>query len=235
MKICELARRKKTPVPYDPVEAARDMLEYYKEQGCRLKPNGTQQLFVPRKVERYFTKKERFDKSLKDAYAYDENGNLTDSYKQWIDNATESKNVFEGAPVLTNTTPKPGGSKPLDAAIWTSTAIKLPNGKYTSDWHNYVLKGGLGSSCMKDQSKIGYLYNVKPNTTVYEIDSTNDAKIIYELFNDLGRENTAWRDKEEWEKVKSYAGNPHYLIQKDFPWQYLSAHFDAIHHNGCIF
>ena len=83
MRIDELKSRKKVQVQYDPIEEARSQLEWYKEKGETAKPNGTLQLFVPRKQERYLTKKERENHVLKDKakYAYDDEGNIIPQYQ----------------------------------------------------------------------------------------------------------------------------------------------------------
>jgi hypothetical protein len=234
MRLNELARKKKIVTPYDPVEAARESLEWYKEDGIKRCPNNTLQLFVPRKIERYATKKEREEHILRDRakYAYDDNGDMIPQYRDWVNNVHESI-IDEGAPVLAGGNPLIGGSKPLSALLWTSTAKKLDNGKWTSDWNNFIQGGNLGSS---KPSKIGYLYKVLPNTLVYELDSAQDALIIYKIFKDLGRPNKALDDPNNWERTSEFYRNSNdtdiSIIQKDFPWPDLSANFDCIHHWG---
>lgn len=232
MRIDEFAKKKKIETIYDPIEAARESLEYYKKHGTTVAPNGTLQLFIPRKVEIYTTKKEREDYLLRDRakYSYDDEGNLTDWAKNYIETATESRNLNEAAPVIAGGSPVlPGHNKPVGAILWTSTAKKLPNGKWTSGWNKFIQSHGMGDLGISRQSKIGYLYKVKPNTVVYELDSTNDAKIIYEIFEKLGRGNSAYSDPAEWKRIKEY-GSPDDLIRKDFPWQELQKHFDCVHH-----
>ena len=230
MRLTELTRRKKVVAPYDPVEREREMLEYYKEQGMTKMPNGTKQLFVPRKVESYHTKKEFSDYIFQNRaqYAYDDEGNLKPEYQRMIDLANESI-MFEGAPILVNTTQNVGGQKPTNSALWTSTAKEKSNGKRTSSWNDFVQEGGLPDK-MKGQGQLGYLNDVKPGTTVCEIDSTNDAKCMYEMFATLGRENTAYADPEEWKRIREIGFDSGYLLQKDFPWQHIARHFDCVHH-----
>jgi hypothetical protein len=181
---------------------------------------------------RTFTKKEREDAVLRDnaKYAYDDEGNIKPEYKNWIEQATESIHLDESAPIIAGGySVLPGGNKPKGSLLWTSTAKKLSNGEYTSSWNKFIQGGGLGEKGRHEQSKIGYLYKVKPNTCVLELDSTQDAKIIYEIFANLGRDNTALADPAEWEKIRNY-GSESTLIQKDFPWNEIQKHFDAIHH-----
>ena len=233
MRLLEITRKKKSTTPFDPIESAREMLEYYKEKSISIRPNGTKQLFVPRKVQRYKTKKEISDYILRDRaeWAYDDEGNLLPQFQQMIDNATESI-IREGVPILGGESPLPGHNKPLNT-FWTSTAYQKTNEKWSSKWNDFIVGGCHTSSAMKEQGKIGYLYDVKPNTTVWEMDTTQDAKIAYNLFADLGRENTAYRDPEEWEKIKNgLYSNETSLIIKDFPWHHLAKHFDCIHHSG---
>lgn len=235
MRIDELKRKKKVETVFDPVEGARTTLEWLKESGETLRPNGTLQLFVPRKFERYATKKERSDYILRDRarYAYDDEGELDPQLKKWIDQATESINykLDESVPVIAGSPILPGDSKPVGATLWTSTARQLSNGLWTSDWNKFVMDGGTGSKGTKNQSKIGYLYKVRPRTCVLEIDGSHDAKMIYDIFAKLGRENTALANPEEWNKIREYGfGNEISIIKKDFPWQHIARHFDCVHH-----
>ena len=50
MRLCELKKRKHQE-PYDSYKAAYDELMYLKERGMTVAPNGTHQLFVPRKLD----------------------------------------------------------------------------------------------------------------------------------------------------------------------------------------
>jgi hypothetical protein len=225
MRLFEI-KKKFQPV-FDPIEDARAQLEHYKEIGMKENPNGTLQLFIPRKVNRYTTRKERYDYILKDRakYAFDDEGNLIPHYEKWINSANESF-IKEGAPIIGGGSPiLPGQDKPIGALLWTSTAKKMPNGTWSSDWNMYARNAGM------DQEKVGYLYKVKPNTVVYELNTNRDAEIIYEIFNTLGRPNTAYTDPKEWEKMRSSGYQSEIdLIKKDFPWPELQKHFDCVHH-----
>jgi hypothetical protein len=236
MRLYELQRKKKKEqAPFDPVEDARQSLEWEKESGSKALPNGTLQLFVPRKIERYNTKKEREEHILRDRakYAYDDEGNMIPQYSDWVNSATESI-IREGAPVIAGGwLPTQGGDKPLNAVIWTSTGKKLPNGKWTSDWNRFI----QGRNASGEPGKIGYIYEVLPNTAVLELDSIHDATNIYKIFATLGRSNTTYADPKEWEENKKYpslyGGDDEgiaRILRKDFPWQEIAKHFDCVHH-----
>lgn len=211
--------QKKIEVPYDPIGVAREQLEKYKEDGIKLSPNGTLQLFIPRKVKRYDTRKEKYDYLLKDRgeYAFDDNGELLPHYKKWLE---------EGAPIIGGGSPvKNGQNKPTGALLWTSTAIQKKNGTWDSSWNKIAQMANF------NQEKVGYLYKVLPNTVVYELDGDTDAEVIYDIFYKLGRSNTAYNDKNDLERIRTSGLDQQYLLTKDFPWQDISFHFDCIHHN----
>ena len=109
MRLAELKKSSKKTIaaPFDPVEDARQSLEWEKEHGIKALPNGTLQLFVPRKIERFRTRKEKEDYLLraKAKYVYDDEGNLMPQYKAWV-NAVEESFIPEGAPIIA------GGAKP---------------------------------------------------------------------------------------------------------------------------
>ena len=232
MRINEL-RRKKVQVVTDPVEQAWTDLETFKERGSTARPNGTLQMFVPRAVERFFTKKEREDYVLKNnaAYAYDDEGKVVPHYQTWIDQATESRNP--GPPIIAGGSPViPGGSKPSGATLWTSTARQLPNKKWTSAWNELMINRGWGIQGVENKSKIGYLYKVKPQTCSYVMNDSYDAARIYKIFATLERSNTALEDPEKWERYKTFNSPETALIQSDFPWPEMQKHFDCMYHNG---
>lgn len=237
MRLYEIKKKKQEP--YDPIENARSSLEWTKERGSKSRPNGTKQLFVPREVERYDTRKEREDHILRDRakFGYDDEGNMIQQYRDWIDQTNESL-IREGVPMITGGNPLPGKDKPIGALFWTSTAKQLSNGKWTSAWNEFIQGGNTPGKA----SKIGYLYEVLPNTIVYELDNSNDALYIYKIFAELGRPNTARTDSKEWEKEKEIFGDilssneiEMNLVKKDFPWDQIAKHFDCIHHWGRSF
>ena len=234
MKINEVTRKKKIINQYDPYEQAWYSLERLKEQGEVARPNNSLQLFVPRpQLERFTTKKERENHLLKDRakYAYDDEGQFVPQYQQWVNSATES--IFrEGAPIIAGGSPVlSSGNKPVGALLWTSTAKEI-NGKYTSDWWKYVLNGGVENKYKN--TKIGYLYKVKPRTCSLEIDTTNDARFIYEIFYELGRGNTRYKNpsKEDENFIRNFGDSYEKLIVYDFPWDQIQRHFDCVHHWG---
>jgi hypothetical protein len=231
MRLTEISRKKKPPEPRDPIEDARGDLEWEKERGSKAMPNNTLQLFVPRKIERYDTKKEKEDHILRDRakYAYDDEGNMIPQYRNWIDHVQES--MMESAPVIAGGwLPKQGGDKPLSALMWTSTAKKLPNGKWTSDWNKFIQGRNAGG----ESGKIGYLYKVHPDTSVLELDTTQDALRIYKIFSILGRPNTSYNDPAQWNRNSELGiygeESDAMIIRKDFPWTDVAKHFDCVHH-----
>lgn len=221
MRLTEI-KKKKIEIPYDPVEAAREQLERYKEEGIKLSPNGTLQLFIPRKFKRYDTRKEKYDYLIKDRakYAFDDTGELLPHYKKWLE---------EGAPIIGGGSPVFDGKNKPSALLWTSTGRQKDNGTWDSSWNKYA------QSARYEQAQIGYLYKVLPNTIVYELDGDSDAEIIYDIFYKLGRSNTAYNDKDEWERIRTSGLDQQYLLKKDFPWQEIQKHFDCIHHNNYRF
>lgn len=235
MRLYELqkSRKKKVQVPFDPIEDARSSLEWIKERGITVVPNNTLQLFVPRTIERFHTKKEREEHVLRDKakYAYDDEGNMISYYKNWVNNVQEAAPIIAGGG-----SPKPGDTKPLGALLWTSTAKKLPDGKWTSDWNKFVQTGNASGK----PNNIGYVYKVLPRTSVYELDSTQDARYIYKIFATLGRRNTALTDPAQWERTREIFKGLDFseneiemnLMRKDFPWDEIAKHFDCVHHWG---
>ena len=128
--------------------------------------------------------------------------------------------------------PRPSGEKPLGALLWTSTAKKLPNGKWTSDWNRFI----QGHNASGEPGNIGYVYKVLPNTSVLELDSLQDALRIYKIFSSLGRPNKEYDNPEAWQRKENYwTGSDDMeasIIMKDFPWQEIAKHFDCAHHWG---
>ncbi len=215
------AKKKKVIVQTTPYEIAYDSLMNEKDRGVEFANRFSKnyQLFVPRKIKRYHTKKEREDSLLGNKYAWDDEGKLLPYYQKWVNNINES------APILTNTLSLPGDNKPAHT-FWTSTAIKMLNGTYTSDWQNFA----FGTY---DSKKIGYLYKVKLNSCILELDSEYEIHNIYNIFKDLERGNTAIDNEEEYNNTifnYSYEDKKSQIMTKDFPWQEISKHFDAVHH-----
>ena len=143
----------------------------------------------------------------------------------------------ESAPVLTGGNPNndKGGNKPYNITLWTSTAKKDSNGFYTSDWYDHVLQNNVPG----DKRKIGFLYKVKPNTRVLQLELDSDVRSIYKIFQDLGRDNQILNDKEAWKREIDlmYSGHGNIeinLMKRDFPWKEIAKHFDCIHHDAWI-
>ncbi len=244
MRLQELARRKKQQYIYDPYQAAYDSLMYLQERGQKCRPNNTLQLFVPRNIDPYpQTQKDMRNYILKryGQYAYDDEGNLTSNVKKELEGLP---NIIMGEgfkpPILAKVGTRgitAWTNKPAGISLWTSSAIRKPNNTWTSRWNDFE-KGTFSHGPDNPPSKIGYLYKVKPNTTVLELDTNGDAKVIYEIFYNLKRNNKALYDEDEWknqEKFSSLLGGDYIsnkLMMKDFPWGEIEKHFDCIHHDG---
>jgi hypothetical protein len=122
------------------------------------------------------------------------------------DLVAEDKNVSLGPqlyvprPVKTNE----ASLKP-DAALWTSTAIKVKNG-YTSDWVDWCY--GEMPEWVSDE---GTLMDVRPGARILVINTDSDAMMIARKYG---------------VQIK----DPAELFTK-MPWQLLEKDYDAIHHN----
>ncbi len=227
MILNEIFESKKKIVQPSPYEIAYNELMDLKNYGKRCGENLSHklQLFVPRKLKRLHTKKERYESLLGNKYAFNDEGNLLPYYQKWVNSVTE------GAPILVNVPTSPGDNKPVNA-FWTSSAIKMKNGTWTSQWQKFA-KYNVSSG---NTSDVGYLYKIKPGIIVLDFDSQGEAERIYKIFNILERGNNAFYNQEEWDKANEfdyYVGTEKEsrILQKDFPWIEISKHFDAVHHN----
>lgn len=172
---------------------------------------GSYQLFVPRKSVHATTRRDARLKNLSNPYAYDDEGNLRPEYER-IENQYP---VTEGAPILNpgKSMSPPGWNKPSGASIWTSTCKKLPNGKWESEWSEWLV-----NKMVQWMSPVGYLYKVKPGALIIELDEhmARDIKYVFK-------------------KLDGNYDEKHILL--DFPWDRVSQHFDAVHitHRGYDF
>ena len=231
MRLFELASRKKKPIPVDPrtyeeqeYERGYDLLQSSKERGIqtgeRLKER--LQLFVPRSDKNYFkNKKEYYDSLLSNEYAWNDDGTLKPEYQNILD----KYDLTESAPILFGKLPTPPGRNKPNCGLWTSTAKKLANGKWTSDWQNFALTNGLNYS----KSPIGYLYKIKPPTCILDLITTSDCEQIYKIFNMLRRGNTKFYNQGDNTFTRNF---PELAMAYDFPWPEIAKHFDGIHHWG---
>ena len=179
----------------------------------------TLQLFVPRPAK-LMKRSDRVKSLIGDKYAWttDTGDELTTNYQNWVNQGV----IGESIPILKpgKATPELGGNKPI-SDLWTSTAIKTPNG-YTSDWVQWVINN------QRDwYSDTGYLYKVKPGALVLSLDTEYDARRVYHAFEDLGRISDI-----EKEKYERYSNDSETIMRLTFPWDQIAKHFDAVHHSG---
>lgn len=220
----------KYPEPKTPYDFAYNKLQDILKYSAGAKPANTYQLFVPRpKVYQ----KNRHD-LLSKSYAWDEHGNLKPEYKKYentnIDkncqfdlleeNITDliNLNIFENAPVLAGKALGGIGRNKPNAALWTSTAFRLPDGSYTSNWVHWI-----SINQPSWFSDIGYLYKVSNNCRTLQLDSDYDVEEIYQIYQTLGAGNT---------RAFEYGSYRHGSYSIDFPWNWVTKHFDCVHHNG---
>lgn len=227
MRIDEVRRKKTTPPePFDPYKNAYERLQSLIQEGYTQTPNGTRQLFIPRKIEWNATTKHGMRRQIWKKYAkyaYDDEGNLKPEYQRMIDNLPEIIGE-DGPPILAGGSVGGHRNKPLNATLWTSTAKRLDNGKYISDWSEY----GIAKN-----ANVGYLYDVKPNTRVLELNDDYQVKYIYNIFQALDRKNKATLDDENWKNPLGLSSDTELkIMEKDFPWEDIQKNFDCVHHNG---
>ena len=192
-------------------------LNWFKEQallhGNRLAQRGYQ-LFIPRRNLAALTPRDRRLQNIASGWAYDDEGNIKQSYADWEKGPKElspTGEVDEAAPIMkvgAKSNIPPGNNKPV-AQFWTSTAIKLKNGGWTSAWGRLI--ENYHRSWM---SPIGYLYKVTPGALVLELDDYN-AERLKHAFAGLGRTSDV-NSRDRWD------------LSRDFPWQEVNKHFDAV-------
>lgn len=217
-EIIQELRRRPTAVtqpnmPYDPGwEALSDLKQLARREGDRMA--GSYQLFVPRGHPGAMTARDRRLKNLSDRYAWDDQGDLKPEYADW------EQNIKESAPVLTGGTAisPPGDNKPR-AELWTSTAERLDDGTWTSDWAQWIKINQPDWT-----SDRGYLYQVLPGAGILSLDSDYDAERVYHAFQDLGR---AEKPDQNYREL-----GRHFSMRQKFPWDQVYRHFDAVHHGG---
>jgi hypothetical protein len=175
---------------------------------------GSLQLFVPRPNTSAMTARDRRLKNLSNRYAWDDEGNLKSRYANW------EQGIRESSPVLTGGTAEspPGNNKP-NAQIWTSTAERLDNGSWISDWSRWV-----NDNQPSWASERGYLFQVQPGARILELDDDHDAERIYQAFLDLGRA------EEPTDQYRDLGRG--FAMRQKFPWDQIYRHFDAVHHRG---
>lgn len=133
----------------------------------------------------------------------------------------ESAPIFPGTRLIS----PPGKNKPT-GAFWTSSAIKKGDNIYTSDWNDWIL-----DEMPHWGSNKGYLYRVKPGQLIVSINSDYDAKLLFNLFQELmsrdpENQSESFPSEDDYDEFKF---NRHLI--RYFPWHSISRHFDAVHHN----
>lgn len=199
-----------TPHDYTP---GWESLNYIKQHAKTVGDSlaGKYQLFVPRSIK-IPTPREKASALLKNPYAWDDQGNLKPEY-------AKNESIQEAAPILAPGKPPMIASfnKPM-ANLWTSTAYKSKDGKWSSSWNEWVI-----GNMRQWTSDTGYLYKVKSGALVLELNSDADVEQIYSAFSQLG-------------KVTDKYNNSNYdyktIMRLSFPWQAIAKHFDAVHHSG---
>lgn len=126
--------------------------------------------------------------------------------------AHEFKKMNEEAPPVLFDHPEspPGDNKPA-SGFWTSTARKMPDGSYTSDWYRFVQ-----DRFPHWQTDYGYLFEIVNSPLVYDIDyaehfwwwAQQNGKTKVERESPFGSEST---------------------MRFHFPWNELAKHFDGAH------
>jgi hypothetical protein len=160
------------------------------------------QLFVPKrrdpaKIEKY--KRDHAWREIK---------------KQFPDEIVKEESI----PVLTSfkESPVDGDNKP-SGAFWTSSAIKKPDGSYSSDWVQHV------SRVLPEwQTDYGYLFEIKPQALILDSGHLDQFYHWAESHGKMTKE------------LSDYAKNSdsETRMRSNFPWSALAKHFDGVHHDG---
>jgi hypothetical protein len=225
--ITELRKKKvKEPVVQStPYDHAYDHLMWMIEDGEGKRPANTYQLFMPRRHPGAMTKYDKHLKNVGTSWAYEKDSpEIKQSYQDWADKEPFAPTKLgEAAPVLfQGQAPVPPGNNKPTGAFWTSTARRLNNNTYTSDWVRWV--SGNQPDWM---APTGYLYKVGPQVKVLGMDGDHTAEEVYRTFNSLGRGNDAYYTHDE-----GGYNDLEYKLKKDFPWPEVAKHFDCVTHSG---
>ena len=188
----EASRKKSKEPPFDvgqELGRLRDMQQYLTKSKLDL------QLFVPKhrdpKVMRELETKARLSKVARELTTVKE----------------------DAAPLLTSYREAPPGNNKPHEGFWTSTAIKMDDGKYTSDWYKFVK-----SNFKSWQTDFGYLFEVQSGAMIFDV---SNAAQFYEWAMDYNRMSS---EKSSW--AQEYSTDDAKLR---FPWDELAKHFDAAH------
>jgi hypothetical protein len=205
-----------TPHDYNP---GWERLNYFKQEGLKLGQNiRAPQLFIPRPHPGAKTNRDRRMDNLANKWAWDEKDptKLKPQYAR-LQGDDPDEEVTEAAPILfPGKSPTPAGNNKPYQTFWTSSAKKLSDGSWTSEWANYIANNGN-----KDwRSPKGYLYKIKPGAVILSIDSDHDAEDVKQIFNDLAGITPKYDTENPYNNS----------ISKNFPWDQVAKHFDAVHH-----
>lgn len=160
------------------------------------------QLFVPKRRDP--VKAEKFKR----------NTDWREIKKQFPDEVVKEETI----PILTSfkESPVDGDNKP-SSAFWTSSAKRLSDGTYTSDWAKHV-----AHIFPEWQTDYGYLFEVKQTALVIDSGHLNQ---FYDWAESYGK-----TTKEVSDYAKSSDRDTQ--MRSNFPWQALAKHFDGVHHDG---
>jgi hypothetical protein len=170
---------------------------------------------------------DRSGRQHKDLDAYIKTGQLPRgvweiSPKNYVD---EAAILTPGKATLSTRWNKPSA---IESWFWTSTARKTSDGKWTSDWVEFVknhTERGRGLAFAVPEhwtNSKGYLYKVKPRGMILSYHSDRQADELAKAFELLGR----------YERPKDRAGKVNQFdLTDNYPWDLVGRHFDAIHYN----
>ena len=172
----------------------KDMQNHLREKHMR------QQLFVPKRRDPKLELKRKQDRDWREVK------------KQFPDEIKE-----ESIPVLTSYRESPPGDSKPAHAFWTSSAIALKDGTYTSDWNKLV-----HNTFPEWQNDYGYLFEVDTSAIVLPSRDLDQFYEWAEFAHKFTKEVPDWA-KSEWSASR---------MRSNYPWDILARHFDGVHHGG---
>jgi hypothetical protein len=122
----------------------------------------------------------------------------------------------DSVPILTGFMEQPPGSNKPDNAFWTSTAIALKFGRYTSDWYKFVQR-----VFPEWQTDYGFLFEVDHAAMVLDSSYLEQFYEWVEFTNKFTKEVPNWADKYGSGRMRS-----------NYPWDVMAHHFDGVRHHG---
>jgi hypothetical protein len=120
-------------------------------------------------------------------------------------------------PILTTYKEQPPGDNKPSNAFWTSTAIPLKDGRYTSDWYKFVHR-----VFPEWQTDYGYLFEVDHSALVMKSGDLDQFYEWVEFAGKITKEVPDWA-KREWSATR---------MRTNYPWDVLARHFDGVRHHG---